>query len=330
MIGQAEAEVEAEAALAGWGGLAAPTRLVQIRENIVLEARLAGGARVALRLHRPGYQDRAAILAELGFMRALAAAGLPVPTPVPMADGALIGDAGGRLASCITWIDGVAIGAAAVPLAGGVAAQAALFAAIGGLLARLHDAADGWAGAAGLARRHWDAAGLLGEAPHWGRFWDSAALSRQGRDSVLAAAAMARDRLGRIGRSPPDYGPIHADVLRENVLRTKAGLALIDFDDCGHGYRLYDLATALFQSLEEPHLAAIVPALLSGYATVRPLPADAGRDLALFVMLRAFASAGWTLTRAPGDDPRRTLYADRALQMAQAVLAGRAPWDGAG
>lgn len=247
-----------------------------------------------------------------------------------MADGALIGEAGGRLASCVTWIEGTAIGAAGRPLASGVAAQEALFAAIGGLLARVHDAADGWAGAAGLARRHWDAAGLLGEAPHWGRFWENPALSPAARDLVQQARALARDRLGRIPRAAPDYGPIHADVLRENVLRTDTGLALIDFDDCGHGYRLHDLATALVQSLDEPHLPRIVAALLAGYRAVRPIPAGAAQDLALFVMLRSFASAGWIMTRAAADDPRQRAYADLASRMARAVLAGRAPWEAEG
>lgn len=324
---ESEAGALARVALAGWGGAATPPRLVQIRENAVFEVVLAQGVRVALRLHRPGYQGRRAILVELDFMRALAAAGLPVPEPWPMADGGLIGEAGGRLASCVTWIEGRAIGAAGVPLAGGVAEQEALFAAIGGLLARLHDAADGWAGAAGLARRHWDAAGLLGETPHWGRFWENPALSRPGRDLVREAARLARDRLGLIRREAPDYGLIHADVYRENVLCGGSGLALIDFDDCGHGYRLYDLATALVQSLDEPHLARIVPALLAGYRAVRPLPAEAARDLPLFVMLRTFASAGWIMTRAGADDPRQRAYADRASRMARAVLAGRAPWD---
>ena len=38
---------------------------------------------------------------------------------------------------------------------------------------------------------------------------------------------------------------------REIVFINKNGLTLIDFDDCGYGFPLYDLATATIQSLEE-------------------------------------------------------------------------------
>lgn len=326
MSGAAEAEALARGVLAGWGGALAPPRLVQISENIVFEARLARGERVALRLHRPGYQDEAAILAELEFMRALAAAGMTVPEPVAMDDGGLIGRGEGRLASCVRWIDGVPVGPAVGASAADPMARRRLFAAIGELLGRLHDAADGWAGAAALARWHWDGEGLLGEAPHWGRVWDNPLLPAGGRDLLLQARAMAVARLGRIAPRAPEYGPIHADVLGDNLLATACGLVLIDFDDCGHGYRLYDLATALVKHLEEPDLPALVAALIRGYAAVRPLPEVTGPDLGFFVMLRAFASAGWIDTRAGCDDPRRALYLGRALRMARLVLDGKLPW----
>ncbi len=124
-----------------------------------------------------------------------------------------------------------------------------------------------------------------------------------------------------------DFGLIHADVLRENVVETPDGLALIDFDDGGFGFRLYDLGTALVQNLEEPNLAPIAGALVAGYRRARPAPDLDANTLTLFVLLRCFASAGWIVSRAPRTDPRQGLYAARALRLARYFLEGSSPWD---
>ena len=48
-----------------------------------------------------------------------------------------------------------------------------------------------------------------------------------------------------IGKGPDAYGMIHSDLYPENVL-FKAGRALpIDFEDCGYGYWMWDIAIAL-------------------------------------------------------------------------------------
>ena len=63
-------------------------RLIRNRENAVFEIALPQ-ARAALRLHRQGYQDDAAIRSELWWCAALAAKGVAVPAALPARDGAL-------------------------------------------------------------------------------------------------------------------------------------------------------------------------------------------------------------------------------------------------
>lgn len=83
-------------ALASWGGHIGAIRPVEVRENMVFEARLATGTHVALRLHRPGYQSRAAIEAELLWTAKLAEGGMAVPMPVATLAGEMTTEAGGR------------------------------------------------------------------------------------------------------------------------------------------------------------------------------------------------------------------------------------------
>ncbi|NCU19182.1 homoserine kinase [Candidatus Falkowbacteria bacterium] len=324
-ISEAEALAMAQVALRHWGG-DAPPRLIKNRENIVFEVHLPGGIHAALRLHRPGYQCRVLIDSELIWSLRLAEQGLGVPCPVPTPDGALSAVAAGRVASCVQWLEGRPIGCAEQPLAGDGAVQFALMQRLGGLIARLHNATDAAGLPAGFLRPAWDADAFLGQMPLWGRFWENPALRPDEREIVQEARCHAWGDLAAFRAEGADYGLIHGDLLRENVLDGPEGLALIDFDDSGFGFRAYDLATALVQSLEEPHLPQIAAGLVAGYRAHRPLPEAAVRRLPMFVMLRTFASAGWIITRAAPGDTRQRFYAERAARMAAHVLAGTAPW----
>lgn len=64
--------------------------------------------------------------------------------------------------------------------------------------------------------------------------------------------------------------PIHADLHASNLKWHEGRLAVFDFDDCGIGTRELDLAISLFYLRDG---SAAQEAFLSGYRSVRPLPA---------------------------------------------------------
>ncbi len=299
-------------AQAAWGGTGTP-RLISHRENAVFEVMLPQG-RAALRLHRKGYRKAAEIRSELAWATALAKAGLQVPQGLPTLDGAwLCHLPGGQDVSVTSWVQGHPIGAGDVPLGDD---GANLHHALGDLLARLHAASDQWTPPPDFSRPPWDRAALTGPDPAWGRYWDNPSLTPAERDLILDARHAADTVLAA---GDFDCGLIHADALRENVFQTDHGLTLIDFDDSGPGYRLYELASALSQSLDDPRLPGFAAALAEGYRSRRPL--DAGH-LPMFVMLRTFSSLGWVIPRYAPDDPKQTLYKTRALRAARAFLDG--------
>jgi Ser/Thr protein kinase RdoA (MazF antagonist) len=304
-------EALAEAALAPWGGAATPPQLVVDRENAVYEARLRSGMRAALRLHRPGYRSPAAIEAEMAWTAGLAAAGFPCPRPIPAENGALLARApDGRAASVVSWIE-------AAPLARrGPDAEA--FRRLGSLLARLHAETDALAPEL-RALPTWTGETLLGENPVWGRFWEHPHLTPNESRLLQTVRIEARTRLDAL--PDPDLGPIHGDVLLDNVLQDEHRLWLIDFDDSGIGHRGYDLGTALVAHAERRDYPDLAAALVAGYASRRGNGARLAAELPLFVMLRALASCGWVLSRTEPGDPRRSTYADRALRLAERWLA---------
>jgi len=120
------------------------------------------------------------------------------------------------------------------------------------------------------------------------------------------------------GKTDADYGLIHADLLQENILQNADGLWMIDFDDAGYGYRLFDLGTALIQHAECAYLPALRASLIEGYAAKRSVLVS-DFDVQVFTMLRAFASTGWIISRASADDGRQRFYSDRALRLAREI-----------
>jgi Ser/Thr protein kinase RdoA (MazF antagonist) len=303
---------EAAEAAAHWNGRL--VRLITQRENAVFEIALPN-SRAALRLHRKGYQSEATIRSELWWCAALAALGVAVPAALPAKDGNLLVKlANGGIASVIAWVEGEPLGE------GGKAFDAPLpilldqHQKLGRLLATVHSTTDQLTFPANFIRPRWDIDGLLGETPFWGRFWDHPLATPSQAATLRAARVFLRDQLSQFSH---DIGPIHADVLRENVMVNGGSLSLIDFDDSGIGFRLYDLGTALVQSVYEPAYLQIRDALVAGYAETRnaePAQVDA------FTLARACASVGWVAPRLAANDPIHQSHLARAVMCAENTL----------
>lgn len=302
---------EAEAAARLWGG--SIIRLIKNRENAVFEITTPHGP-AALRLHRVGYQSAAAIRSELWWVAALADAGLPVPAPLAaLSDETLVTLPNGRHCSVIAWVAGEPLGQAGIPFTNTRDHQIARHHALGHLMAQVHAATSALTLPAWFTRAAWDKDGLTGDDPFWGRFWEHPLLQPDEARALCAARDALRSFMDAMPN--PDIGPVHADVLRENVLVNGDALSLIDFDDAGIGYRLYDLGTTLSQDLEEPHYTDLRDALIAGYgrATVA--------EVELFTLARTLVSVGWAAPRIQLDSPIHRARIERALQWAQHILA---------
>ncbi|HGG04524.1 MAG TPA: homoserine kinase [Aliiroseovarius sp.] len=295
-------------------------RFITESENAVYEVQTANG-KAALRLHRPGYQSEAAIRSELWWVQALANAGVSVPKPIPARDGALIATLpDDRLASMVEWVPGAPYGVYGEPLAGTGPEQEALFGRIGQAIAQLHNVTDTLTLPPGFQRHAWDSDGFLGDTPFWGRFWENPSLTDDEVTLVQRARAVARDRLRVFRENGADYGLIHADVLRSNTYVDGDRVTLIDFDDCGFGFRIYDLATLMSQNEGLDNTPALQAAAIEGYRRDRPLSDEAVALLPMFLMLRRFASMGWIVPRREHGSDWVRIYADRAVKAARRFL----------
>lgn len=305
-----------EKALGLWGFDGAACTLVAERENKVYRVDHDGRS-YALRLHRPGYCSDAELRSELQWMAAVGAGGLNVPAPVPSRTGALLHVVDGIAVDVLDWLNGQPIGKTGVPLA--CDDRPGLFRAIGTEMARLHEISDLWQRPEGFVRRSWDREGLLGDAPVWGRFWDNPTLSPEDRALLLHFRKVANEALATLD-GQLDFGLIHADLVRENIMVDGDKVQLIDFDDSGFGYRLLDIATTLLRNRNEPDYHDLQAALIDGYLRVRDIDLAA---LDLFIALRAMTYVGWISSRMgeTGSAERNARFVATARDLAGAYLA---------
>lgn len=302
----------ASTALSAYGLDNARLSFIQYGENIIYRVDTPGSAapgnhspylpnRYVLRIHAMG--DTAAIASELTWLAALnQEAGLPVPAPVPTSDGKLLatlltpGMPDGRVVSLMRWLDGQKLHQGLRPKH---------LMALGQVVARLHAFAAGWQPPAGFTRPHWNwEAQLGGSMFEHSREELVASMPSQFQEPFQAVSQEAKRAMDLLGKEPDAYGLIHADLYPENVL-FKAGKAYpIDFEDCGYGYWVWDIAVALCQWAWNKDWERMRDAFREGYAQIRTLPEVQWAQLDLFVATQFATMVLWSSAFLK-HDPRR-------------------------
>ena len=92
---------------------------------------------------------------------------------------------------------------------------------------------------------------------------------------------------------------------------------LIDFDDTGFGWRIFELATVLLKTRDEPEYPRIKQSLFEGYRNCRTLSAADEDSLPLFMMLRSFTYLGWWNERR--YEPGMSAYIEPVVAEARAA-----------
>jgi len=294
-------EAAALEALQRWNMPDASLHLIKYRENAVFQVD-SNGLRRALRLHRCGYHTDDELRSELQWMQALGEAGITVPELVPADSGDLFithtGDGlpGEIQVDLFEWIDGEQLGSVEEGISD-AASVAATHRTVGELAAQVHNQAVSWQMPEGFTRHAWDADGLAGEQPFWGRFWEIDAASAAEKELLIRGRDAVYRDLSQLAKSPGTYSMIHADFAPENLMVDGGQVRLIDFDDAGFGWHLFELVTCLFFIQGEDYFEQAQDALIAGYREHRQLTDEQLELLPLFFLARAFTYVGWGHTR---------------------------------
>ena len=213
---------------------------------------------------------------------------LHVPEPIRTADGSLVGHtsvrgiAETRHFALLRWVSGIHKQEDLTPED---------LALVGSFMARLHDHAERYSGGEEAALPLWDWHWPFGEsAPLWG----GAFYSPEQMEVFEEVARRVRRDLQEIGYGRDVFGPIHRDLNLRNIVFQNGTVGAIDFDLCGFGHYLLDLAATMtlapLQPRHEDRIEPMREALLEGYQRERPLPENYRKHLETFNVMRRVAA----------------------------------------
>ncbi|KAB2886537.1 MAG: phosphotransferase [Albidovulum sp.] len=280
----------------------ARARLINVSENATYLVE-AEGFRSILRIHRPAYHTRRGIGQELAWSQALAADGMvQTPPPISGVNGELVqeGHAPGLPEPRFMVMFAFAHGRQPDENED----LTAPFERLGAIAARTHLHSQTWAKPDPLERLVWDADAVFGPKANWGNWRDAPNVTPEIRDVLEACEALVCRRLAAFGKGPERYGLVHADMRLANLLIEGDATTLIDFDDCGLGWFLYDFATGISFMEDHPQVPALRRAWVKGYRSVRPLSDEEESEIDTFVMLRRMALLAWIGSHIEAPEPQ--------------------------
>ena len=267
-------------------------RLINLSENATYAVEAPDGQRWALRIHRGGYHARAAIASELAWLQDLRAREVVItPAPEVGRDGEIIqvvrhpGMASPRHVVLSQWEVG------AEPGIGQDLARP--FEVLGEATARMHRHSRTWERPGWFTRPVWNFATSLGDAPHWGRWRDGIGVDAERAALFGRTAAVIERRLAAYGQGADRFGLIHCDLRLANLLVDGDAVKVIDFDDCGFSWFMYDAATPVSFYEHEPQVPELMEAWKVGYRKVMDLGAADEAEIPTFVMLRRLLLVAW-------------------------------------
>ena len=292
----------AHMAMAAYGAATvAGIRLMNLSENATYRVDTVDGATFALRIHRDGYHSREAIASELAWLIDLRNAGV-VTTPKPIAgrDGELIQQAQHpsmarpRNIVLFLWEQG------REPGIGEDLAKP--FEALGEAAARMHLHVMQWQRPVWFTRHTWNFETALGEdMPHWGRWREGLGVTPEMHKLFGRTVDLVGRRLSAYGQSRERFGLVHGDLRLANLLVDGDEVKVIDFDDCGFSWFMYDAATPVSFYEHEPQVPDLIESWKTGYRRVRELSHADEVEIPTFIMLRRLLLVAWIGTRRDTD-----------------------------
>lgn len=271
-------------------------------ENTTFKVTAKNGDKFLLRISRTDYHTKPALAEELKWLENLARKNV-VPTPRPVRtkkrEVIAIAESPGldapRFICVFRWIDGTFIEKSVSPRH---------MYEIGEIIAHLQKAAPKT-----KHRRYWNANGLSGTSPRFGSIDHLLQVTaKQQKFITRERKRVHRDLLNYERKFPKRMGFIHADVHFGNILNLKDRLGVIDFDDSGYGFHIYDLAVPLISAgfalgpKAKDKIPELGKALIEGYSKNARWDQHDDKILTRLITARRIMMLGWLNSRA--DNPR--------------------------
>ena len=299
----------------------ARARLINVSENVTY---LVEGShwKSILRIHRENYHSRRAIECELEWSKALSREG-KVITPDfyigrngdPIQSGMVDGLPNPRYMVMFHFVEGKEPGEGQDLVRS--------FEELGQIAAIMHMHSMQWHRPEPFERLVWNLDTVFGNHPTWGNWRDGPNVTPEIREVLEQVENTVTARLTDFGTGADRYGLIHADMRLANLLIDRAGTRLIDFDDCGLGWYLYDFAASISFMEDNVQVPALKASWVRGYRRIRGLPEFDSGEIDTFIMLRRLALLAWIGSHIEAPEPRELAphFARVSAELGSAYLA---------
>lgn len=277
----------------------ASVTLINQSENSTYLVRCANYGKCILRIHRTGYHSLKAIESELTWMKALREdVGIETPTVIEPRFGSSVHHVKttelphGRHCVFFKFLDGEE------PAEDDLLAS---FPDLGEVTARMHKHAKTWNLPGGFERFTWNIETAFGANPHWGRWYNAPGVTSDLQPTLNRLLGTIKKRLSKFGCERERFGLAHCDMRLANLLIDGATTKVIDFDDCGFSWYLYDMATALTFTEDRSDVPELIDAWVEGYSRVSRLSSDEKNEIPTLIMYRRLLALAWIGSHAETD-----------------------------
>ena len=278
--------------------------LINVSENFTYRIENPSGFKAILRVHRENYHSRRSIECELIWIDALSKSGL-IETP-----SYFFGKDGSAIQECS--IDNIN-GSRYLVLFHFVSGSApeenknldTLYEKLGRLAGTCHTHVLSWEKPDNFERLTWDIDTIFGSNALWGNWRLAPEVTKEVQDQLERVELKIRGRLLDYGKSKKRFNLIHADMRLANLLIDQESTRLIDFDDCGLGWFMYDFASAVSFIEDSPMVPCFKSSWIKGYKSVRELTVEDEKEIDTFIMLRRMALLAWIGSHIEAPEPQQ-------------------------
>ena len=268
--------------------------LITVSENATFMLLIDGVKRGVVRVSQPGYVGGPeAVASEISWLNALHEIdGINLIDPVPTVRGTFVTTVHdnhgiGWVVISTKYVDGTVLEDLENP--------APYYETIGSWAARFHEQSRHFKPPYGFTRFNWDISDMVGPSPRWGR-WENADLTQEQKACCEQALDKALNVVINVPRTNHTWGLIHADLRPSNVIRSDEDkLTVIDFDDAGYSWFLYDYAASLSFIEHEDYAPELAQSWVHGYESIAGgFSEEELRVMSALSMIRRLQMLGWT------------------------------------
>jgi Ser/Thr protein kinase RdoA (MazF antagonist) len=290
--------------------------LINVSENQTFRIDCADGRKFALRLARPGYHTADEFASEMAWIEALQKAQtVPVAKPIHGRDGNYLQQVAAHNALLFEWVEGAEPQITDNLM--GLAEQ------LGALAAQLHNHALQWNRPNNFTRPRWDFQATLGSEMRWGDWRNGLGVKPYMLPMLSRTVNEVEQRLKIYGENEQRLNLIHGDLRLANLLKRKSQVTVIDFDDCGFGWLMYDAATMISFHEHEAQAPEMIQRWIEGYRNIRQLSVEDEQAIQTLIMLRRILLLAWLGSHRDIDLARQVehIFADQSLSLCELFLS---------